>query len=175
MQISIDFFCTRMTRHKSNGGTYGSRKSPAAAGGTRTCSIIYIYIIIYIDMNARAAFHTHHSAHRSPCFERENITVHVNQGPSYNAWPISTSQSFWNFKFGDESLGTHRVGVQQPLMEGEQRVLGSAAGSWSNAKQNSTCDKLWPLDPSKKIQKDEGEKKAFCACKILQTLLTSHA
>ena len=112
-------------------------------------------------MNARAAFHTHHSAHRSPCFERENITVHVNQGPSYNAWPISTSQSFWNFKFGDESLGTHRVGVQKPLMEGEQRVLGSAAGSWSNAKQNSTCDKLWPLDPSKKIQKDEGEKKSI--------------
>ena len=112
-------------------------------------------------MNARAAFHTHHSAHRSPCFERENITVHVNQGPSYNAWPISTSQSFWNFKFGDESLGTHRVGVQQPLMEGEQRVLGSAAGSWSNAKQNSTCDKLWPLDPSKTIQKDEGEKKSI--------------
>ena len=107
----------------------------------------------------RAAFHTHHSAHRSPCFARENITVHINQGPSYNAWPISTSQSFWNFKFGDESLGTHRVGVQKPLMEGEQRVLGSAAGSRSNANQNRTCDKLWPLDPSKKIQKDEGEKK----------------
>ena len=113
-----------------------------------------------------------------PVLNVKNITVHVNQGPSYNAWPISTSQSFWNFKFGDESLGTHRVGVQKPLMEGEQRVLGSAAGSWPNAKQNSTCDKLWPLDPSKKIQKDEGEKKSIlclCACKILQTLLTSHA